>query len=142
MAQSTEKSELHRVTQFGMVGIVNTVIDFALFNLLLLFSVPAIVSSAISFLIANLNGYLMNRSWTFGDIKATKVLAQYGQYLLTGAVGLLINIGVVQLGTEYFNGTEGWLVANGSKLAAVILTVVWNYLTSRFFVFRKPTATN
>jgi putative flippase GtrA len=136
--QPAPKSELRRIIEFGLVGVANTAIDFIVFNLLLILGVPATIGSGISFLAANLNGYILNRQWTFGDKKTDKVATQYSQYLLAGVVGFLINVGIVNLGAQYVTGLPEWVVLNGSKLVAIILTIAWNYITSRFLIFDKP----
>lgn len=138
MAESIPaKSELHRVAQFGAVGIINTVIDIVVFNLLNALGVPPTLGSGISFLAANINGYIMNRQWTFGDKKSDKVAAQYSQYLLAGVVGFIINVLVVKYSVALLSGQPQWLVLNGAKLVAIVLTVAWNYATSRFFIFDR-----
>ncbi len=131
------KSEVKRFGQFAAVGIANTLIDLIFFNIFLYFKINPTVASGLSFLIANFNGYLMNRAWTFSDRKAERALPQYGLYLVTNLVGLLINIAVLHYGVRYLP-VPPILAANIGKLIAIGLTVLWNYSTSRLWVFRQP----
>jgi putative flippase GtrA len=52
--------------KFGIVGISNTLITFAVYTLLLKgFGVWYLAASAIGFVVGATNGFLLNRRWTF-----------------------------------------------------------------------------
>jgi putative flippase GtrA len=52
--------------KFGLVGVSNTLIAFAVYTLLLKgFGVWYIAASAIGFAVGAVNGFLLNRRWTF-----------------------------------------------------------------------------
>src|SRR5271169_6471720 len=52
--------------KFGIVGVSNTLITFAVYTLLLkVFGVWYLGASAIGFLAGAVNGFLLNRRWTF-----------------------------------------------------------------------------
>src|SRR5580704_14223489 len=54
--------------KFGIVGVSNTVLAFAVYTLLLkVFGVWYLVASAIGFALGATNGFLLNRRWTFSD---------------------------------------------------------------------------
>lgn len=134
----SEKTELQRFSQFAIVGILNTLIDLGFFNIFLSLGVSPTASSGVSFVIANLNGYILNRHWTFNDRKSERAIPQYGVYLLTNLVGLLVNILVVHFVLAANLSLPTTLVANLAKLLAIGVTVIWNYGVSRLWVFRRP----
>ena len=52
--------------KFGIVGVSNTLIAFAVYTLLLkVFGVWYLAASAIGFVLGAINGFLLNRRWTF-----------------------------------------------------------------------------
>src|SRR5271167_4809371 len=54
--------------KFGIVGVSNTLIAFAVYTLLLkVFGVWYIAASAIGFTVGAVNGFLLNRRWTFRE---------------------------------------------------------------------------
>jgi putative flippase GtrA len=54
--------------KFGLVGISNTLITFAVYTLLLkVFGVWYLAASAIGFAVGATNGFLLNRRWTFRE---------------------------------------------------------------------------
>ncbi len=52
--------------KFGLVGVSNTLLTFAVYGLLLkVFGVWYLAASAIGFIVGATNGFLLNRRWTF-----------------------------------------------------------------------------
>lgn len=51
--------------KFALVGVVNTLIDFAVYALLTTIGVNYILAQWISYSAGILNSYVMNRKWTF-----------------------------------------------------------------------------
>ena len=56
-----------RFLRFGAVGVVNTALTVATFALLTRSGVAPGAASALGFALGAANGYLLNRSWTFGS---------------------------------------------------------------------------
>ena len=54
--------------KFGVVGVSNTLLTFAVYGLLLkVFGVWYLAASAIGFAVGAVNGFLLNRRWTFRE---------------------------------------------------------------------------
>jgi len=114
--------------KFGLVGAVNTSIDFAVFTLLILLGWPHLLAQGISSISGVLNSYFMNRSWTFqasGDNKR-----QFLKFISLSAVLMLMTSGLFVSFTEHL-GWPLWI----SKLAATGSGVAFNYIGSRKWVF-------
>jgi putative flippase GtrA len=59
---------LVQFVKFGLVGVTNTLITFAVYTLLLkVFGVWYLAASAIGFVVGAVNGFLLNRRWTFRE---------------------------------------------------------------------------
>ena len=128
-----ELSNGRKLWRFGVVGVFNTLIDFALFNLLvLLLSRPdglaLLACNATAFLAANLCSYFGNRSWTFA--KSTPAsLKEYAAYLAISLVGLLLNTLVLWLATG--GVVESFWQLNLAKAGATVVSMGWNFLGYR-----------
>jgi putative flippase GtrA len=65
---ATRASVLVQFVKFGLVGVSNTVLTFAIYTLLLkVFGVWYLAASAIGFAVGATNGFLLNRRWTFRE---------------------------------------------------------------------------
>ena len=128
-----------RLCRFGVVGVLNTLIDFALFNLLvLLLSRPdglaLLVCNAIAFLAANLCSYFGNRAWTFAKSSPVS-LREYTAYLAVSLVGLLLNTLVLWLATG--GVVESFWQLNLAKAGATVVSMAWNFCGYRVLL-RDP----
>jgi putative flippase GtrA len=130
--------------RFGMVGVLNTAIDFAVLNSLMLgFGVTAgpglLLCNVAAFAVASLNSYLLNKRWTFAE-KSAASARQYLRFIAFNFVGLLINSLVLYLVTAGLPRPEfasAVLWANFGKAVATGASMCWNFLTCRRFVFRS-----
>lgn len=133
-----------QLIKFGMVGFANTAVDFGILNLLM--ATTGITSgknifllNSISFVIAVIHSYFWNKFWTFG-VKKTEATKEFLQFLIVSMVGLLINGAIVYMITTWikpmFGMTEvSW--ANAGKIAATVISLVWNFIGYKFIVFKK-----
>lgn len=154
------KNQLIELSVFIIVGAINTAVDFSIFNLfILLFSITdgfgMIPITIISFILANINSYYLNKNWTFkksnnSPTKYKKVT--FSKFLFISIIGLFINIVAVFIITTYtepflnlnfimnlinnleWNVTLIWV--NVAKLSAITLSMTWNYLGYKFIVFK------
>lgn len=134
---------LRQVAKFILVGGLNTFLDFAVLNLLIVLS--SIVSGAgfsffkgISFLVAVTNSYFWNKYWTF-EAGVTKSL-EFLQFLVISTIGLFINVGVASFIVNIIGpvgGVSPTIWANIGALVAVAGSLIWNFLGYKFIVFRK-----
>lgn len=136
-------------SKFIIVGGVNTGIDFAVLNVLMYMtevnSGPTLfVLNCISFSVAVVNSYYMNKRWTFKEAATnsdgTQTTVQFSQFFAVSVVGILINgailTGITTLIPAPFGlGAQLW--ANVAKLFATGASLVWNFIGYKLFVFKK-----
>ena len=127
-----------QIGKFAVVGILNTVLDFAVLNTLI--SVSGIsegsMASAfkgVSFIIAVVNSYYWNKHWTF-SFKG-KVEREFLQFLVVSLIGFGINVGVFSFVVNVL-GSGGPLWANLGALAGTAVSFTWNFLGYKFIVFK------
>lgn len=136
---------IYQAAKFVLVGALNTFIDLGVLNGLIWVSgiATGIWYSAFkgtSFLLATINSYFWNKHWTFR--KREKVFAprEYLKFLITVTIGLFINIGIASfvvniIGPQYGLTEKMW--ANVGAFIAVLIAWVWNFLASKFIVFKS-----
>ena len=81
----------HELAKFGIVGAVNTVLDFGLANLLYLgLGWSAMGAKTASVAVAATSSFFMNRHWTFRRRERSGVRREYTLFFLLNGVGLVI----------------------------------------------------
>lgn len=133
-------NQLFEFLRFAFVGFLNTVLDASVLNLLLLAIgrqelVYYSLFKAISFAIAVVFSYFMNKNFVFkkqGDFKL---------FAFISIIGALLNVGSATLGNKVCGSFLGQhlfiLCANIGFLLGASLTIAWNFLGYKFFVFTK-----
>lgn len=134
--------------KFAVVGAINTVIDLAVFNVLMWFTgiykgVWIILISAASFAAANINSYVLNKRWTFRKEtlldRKKKRAVQFTQFFIVSLIGLGLNSLTVFIITTFVPplfGTTDVLWANIAKIIAVGINTIWNFFGYKFLVFK------
>lgn len=138
--------------RFAIVGILGSVVDFGIFNLLaILLKFPAIWASVVSFSLAVVNNFLWNRNWTYPETRTVPLVKQLTQFAIVSLAGLgirtplfaLIEKPLINLAGEWIpNLLTPTIVGHNIALAFVILVVLlWNYFVNRKWTFRQPVTT-
>lgn len=74
-----------QLVRFAVVGVSNTLISLIAFRLLLLAGVWYLAAAPLAYAAGLLNGYVWNRSWTFGSRDSTRARTMYVGVQLAGA---------------------------------------------------------
>ncbi|HEX7556304.1 MAG TPA: GtrA family protein, partial [Leptolinea sp.] len=89
----TNAQERTRFLRFAVVGTIGAIIDFGLFNVFTsLLGIPAIISSALSFIAAVISNFIFNRYWTYPDSRSKPLARQAAQFSLISLVGMVIRL--------------------------------------------------
>jgi len=91
---SSRPSELPIVGQlakYGVVGIVNSAIGFAIYAGAVKLGVQYLLASAIAYAAGSVSGYFLNRRWTF-DAGAVSHASSAVRYAAVQAVAVLVNL--------------------------------------------------
>lgn len=148
--------DLKKFIKFGLIGVLNTLVDFAVFYamdrwiirdgpILTLLGTAVVagpyLSNAVSYAAANIHSFFWNKLWTFQ--KRGKVTGrEVGRYLITSAgylfissLGLAVFIRILSLTSSAGLIPENW-VNPLAKLPTACVTIFYNYLMNKFWVFR------
>ena len=124
---------LVQAIKFSFVGVLNTVVDLGGYFILTRWLGMAnleVAAKSISYSAGILNSFFWNRSWTFRS--KTRFWITLLPFVAVNLVGLAINTGVMQLGLKILGLPE--LISLGM---ATVSTLAWNFILSKFVVFRK-----
>lgn len=132
---------LWQVAKFGLVGVLNTAIDFGILNFLI--SITGITAgrgiiamNTLSFSIAVINSYFWNKEWVFPGRKKSNFML----FLIVSFIGIGINSGVVYTLTTFVPPvivSSDTLWANLAKVLATGLSLIWNFLGYKLLVFKE-----
>lgn len=129
----------NKIIRFGIVGAINTALDFGLLLLFTYLGLPKIVSNTLSTGMAFIFSFFANKKYTFrsssGNVKREIVLftivTLFGLWVLqNGVIWLISPLCAALLHNES-------LALLAAKLAGTIVSLTWNYLTYDILVFRK-----
>ncbi|MEH0935265.1 GtrA family protein [Micromonospora psammae] len=128
---------IHEALKFGIVGGVNTVINYAVFNLLALtvFVNGQLKATVIATIVATITSYLMNRHWTYRDRPKSALRREYTLFFLFNGAGLLIELGVLAA-AKYGLGVNSLIALNVAKTGGVLLATLFRFWSYRTFVFQ------
>jgi putative flippase GtrA len=125
------RNELTRLARFCAVGVTNTAVTLVAFGLLSLIGTAAPAASALAFGAGAVNGYLLNRRWTFRG--AAGGAATMARYVTVQALGAALSAaGIAVAGADL---SLPRLPAEALVLPFVTLVT---YLLCRRLVFRGP----
>lgn len=134
-------------SKFFIVGIINTGIDFAVLNVEMLVTgiksgPELILLNVISFSIAVVNSYFMNKRWTFEDKRpdGNKAAVKFSQFIGVSLIGLCINSFVIYGFTSLIPvmfGLSAQLWVNVAKIFATGASMAWNFVGYKLWVFKR-----
>ncbi|MGG4219301.1 GtrA family protein [Paenibacillus jamilae] len=127
-------AQLLPIMRFGIVGLVNTGVDYIIFMLLAWAGVPVVVAQIISYSCGTANSYILNSKWTFGKQRENNTGKSQ---LLKFIVINLIVLGITSLLLQVLQ-TETELPLAIGKLIATAAGMIINYIGSRYWVFGSP----
>ncbi len=130
--------------RFAAVGLLNTAVDALLFLVLIRVAmIPVLQASLFSFLVGNLNGFLLHKYWTFRQSsRQSEAARQYVKFLLTSVTILTLHQGCLLI-FHFFLQVPDIL----AKCAGIVLGVGFSFWINRQWVFcsgfkgKKPFST-
>ena len=124
--------------RFGIVGGINTALDFGLLFIFTHLGLPKITANTISTGVAFVFSFFANKKYTFkssdGNLKREillfVVVTLFGLWVLQN----LVIVAVSPLISSFISDQS--LVLLVSKLLATIVSLIWNYLLYKNLVFK------
>jgi putative flippase GtrA len=119
-----------QLARYGLVGASNTALTLATYATLVALGGPAPLAAAVGWAIGAVNGYILNRGWTFGSVaRGARPATRYAAVALLGA-------GLDALGVAVLVGHEG-LPRFAGEIAILPLVTALTFVLCRRWVFTR-----
>ena len=130
MLDFLSKQVLFKFIKFCVVGFSGVFIDFGTTYLCKeIIRIQKYISNAIGFTLAASVNYVLNRIWTFRSHNP-EIAWEYSKFLMVSIIGLGINTLILWILVSFFK-KHFYL----SKLAAICVVTIWNFLANLVFTF-------
>lgn len=157
---STLPTGVRQLLKFGVVGVMNTAIDWSLaflltyytpipralgagiVNLLALPLRPEVVAvwatKVISSGIATVNSFIWNRRWTFRIRGRESRTHQFAKFVTVNVIGMLLNSTLTTLFVRPFLPKPPPLAFMFAQASATAIVFFWNFFANKYWTFRTP----
>jgi len=127
----SNKNVLKEFIKFGIVGVSNTFINLLLLYLLTsVVGIYYLISAIIAFVVANLNSFVLNKTWTFRENLKKNFFKKYVKFFVVSLNSLIIDLAALYLFTEVFH-----LYYMFSQAIAIALSFGLNFFFNKKFTF-------
>lgn len=132
-----------QLAKYGLVGILNTLIDFGVLNFLSYLTKIyqggwLLVFNFFAFFTANINSYFWNKYWTFESTEKAKT-QEFMKFFGVSVGGFLLNsavlFGITSIHPLFNLSASQW--ENVAKAIGTLVYLIWNFVGYKFFVFKK-----
>lgn len=121
---------LAQIMKFGVVGVIATVIDFAVMIFLTeVFGVNPVVSATVSFTVSVVFNYIASMRYVFSHREGMSRRREFTIFIILSVIGLIINDALMWVGTE-LTPIDYRIV----KVFATAVVMVWNFVTRKIFL--------
>ncbi len=142
-----DKKERERFLKFAVVGTIGFGVDSGTYNLVRSgLGVSPELSSVISFCMAVISNFILNRYWTYPDSRSKPVFRQIIQFAAVNVAGLLIRTVIfavihgpltelarIIVGNRFLSPS---VIGENLSLAIVVIIVMfWNFFVNRFWTY-------
>jgi putative flippase GtrA len=123
------------LAKFGIIGVFNTVVDFAVWNALAFLG--PIKAQVLATIVSATSSYFMNRHWTFRHRSRSGLRREYLLFFAFNAIGLAITAGILAVAAYGF-GVDDRLTLNLVKAFGIVIATAFRFWSYRRWVFLHP----
>lgn len=124
-------NDLFRFIKFGLVGALNTAINWIVFIILNSLGMYYIGSNIISYSISTLNSYIWNSRWVF-KYEGDNVKKTTFKFIVLNMIGLILNTFILYILVDIVGVSK----IVGLAIATAIVMIL-NYFINKLWVFKK-----
>lgn len=120
------------ISRFSIIGVLNTLMDFAVFTIFhSFFEVNYAVSQIVGYSFGVINSFVFNKNWTFGDRNANKKTAhELLQFIVINLISLAVTIIFMKLLIKNLE-----LNVYVAKIIVTFVAQITNFLGYKLWVF-------
>ncbi len=122
------------ILQFGFVGAVGTGVNLGVLTFMTVLGVPSTLAIAGGIVVSLFTNFLLNRRFTFGYSRHRSFWPQLAGFSAASALGAVVNY----VTTLMIHRSVPTMPIQLAAVIGVGFGMVFNYLSSRYMVFRKP----
>lgn len=122
------KKEIIEFIKFNIVGVANTLVDFAVFTLLSFFGLYFMIAQIISYSCGVVNSFVMNKYWTFAK-KGMPVGSEVMRFIFVNIISLGVSLIILYPLKPHFG-------LYGAKIIATLFSMLVNFAGNKLWVFR------
>lgn len=121
---------LTQIAKFGIVGVIATIIDFGVMNLLHYgLRLDILFANTAGFVVSLMFNYAASMKFVFEHRDGMSKCREFAIFVILSVIGLLLNDGIV-LSLNKGIGLE----ANMAKVAATALVMVYNFVSRKILL--------
>ena len=121
---------LAQIMKFGIVGVIATVIDFGVMNLLHYgLRLDILIANTAGFVISLVFNYLASMKYVFAHKEGMSRRREFVIFVVLSVIGLVLNDGIVLV----LNTRLGF-EANIAKICATAIVMAYNFVTRKIFL--------
>jgi putative flippase GtrA len=118
-----------KIIKFGISGAISAIFDIGILAILVeLFFLPVMLANVISFSVAVINSYILNKYWTFRDGGKNHV-KQFAKFFVVSAIGLFLNMLLMWILLHF----DVWYIF--AKVFIILVVSVWNFSINNIWTF-------
>lgn len=120
-----------RFIKFGMVGVINTLVNWIIFFILNALGMYYILANIIAYILGTINSYLWNTLWVFKykDKASTETTIKF---IILNLIGLGLNTGILYVLVDLCNLNKFIGLVTTTAIVMII-----NYIVNKLWVFSK-----
>lgn len=120
-----------RFIKFGMVGVINTLVNWIIFFILNALGMYYILANIIAYILGTVNSYLWNTLWVFKykDKASTETTIKF---IILNLIGLGLNTGILYVLVDLCNLNKFIGLVTTTAIVMII-----NYIVNKLWVFNK-----
>lgn len=120
-----------KIIKFCIAGVISAIIDIGILSILVeLFSTPILTANTISFLIAVINSYFINKYWTWKDFSKNHK-SQFSKFFIISTIGLIMNLFLMSLALSF----NLWYLL--AKVIIILIVAIWNFTANHLWTFSE-----
>ena len=117
------------LARFAVVGIISNATLYLLYLLLTLLGVGPKIAMTIAYLVGALQGFALNRRWTFADKIAR--MESLPRYAVAYALGYLLNYAFILVLVDRFG-----IAHQAVQGVAIFVVAIFLFITQKYWVFK------
>lgn len=124
---------VERFIKWSVVGTIGAVVDYGILILLHEgFGVDVVISKVISFTMAVINNFILNRTWTFRGVRHKDPAVQLTQFFIVSTGGFFITMAIFTFLVKVVH--IQYIISNA---IAIIIVLIWNFFANLVWTFRE-----